>query len=116
MQLLGEPQRHGPDERPETPRRERHVGLQQPVEGKQRLVEDHIVEVVGRQPGLLEAIGDGVAGEGRIVLAAAEPLLLGCGHDVSVDYQRGSGVVVEGGDPEDGGHREAITSRNGCSS
>ena len=52
---------------------------------------------------------DGVAGEVVVVLLSGEPLLLGRRRDAPVDHQRGGGVVVEGGDPENGGQPRLIS-------
>src|SRR5205823_7643075 len=67
-----------------------------------------VVDLGGGQARLGQAVVDGVAGETVVVLGAGEALLLGGGHDLAVHHQGGGGVVVEGRDPEDGGHLSII--------
>ena len=79
------------------------VGGQDPAQHCQRLlVEHHGLKVPGTDPGDGQAGLDGVHGEVGIVLAAAEPLLLGGGHHPAIDAQRGCGVVVVAANAEDG--------------
>ena len=50
--------------------RERQIGLEQALEFQERLVvEDDVVDVVERDAGLVEAIGDRVLGKAGIALA-----------------------------------------------
>ena len=101
-QLLLEPERDGHAERRKAPGREGEIALQQPLELEEGLVvERHIIHLAQADPGRLEAIGDGRAGEARIVLPAAETLLLGGGNDQAVLDERRRAVVVESGDAED---------------
>ena len=97
--------RHGQAEAAEPGRGVGQVGLQQPLELGQRLVvEGDVVEVVGGEPGLAQAVGDRPGRESRVVLLPGEPLLLGGGDDPAVDDQGGGAVVVECGDTQDRGH------------
>ena len=105
VELLLRPQRHELQERPEAARRVRQVGLQQALELQERLVvEADVVELLGRDAGLVEAVADGVDRERVVVLAAGEPLLLRRRDDVAVDDERRRRVVVEGRDAEDRRH------------
>ena len=108
VQLLAEPDRHRLGERPQADRREREVGLEQPVELQDRLViEGDEVEVARRDACRAQAVVDGPGREVGVVLLAGEALLLRRGDDLPVPQQGGGGVVVEGGDAEDvGGHGE----------
>ena len=68
------------------------------------VVEADVVDLRGRQATLLEAVGDGAAGELVVVLLAGEPLFLRRRHDAAVDDQGGGRVVIVGGDAENGAH------------
>ena len=52
-------------------------------------------------PASLQAEVDGVRRKAGVVLVAREALLFGGGDQDAVLQQRGGGVVVEAGDPED---------------
>ena len=83
-------------------RREREIGLEQPLELEERLVvERDVVDFRGPRAGGLQARLDGVMREARVVLLAREALLLRRRRDLAVDDQRRRGVVVIGGDAED---------------
>src|SRR5665811_1973545 len=76
-QFLPQPERDRHLERAEPARRQRDVGLQQPLEFEKRLVVEHdMVKLVGRNAGLRKAIGDGVVRKRGVVLAAGKTLLL----------------------------------------
>ena len=108
-QLLLDPHRHRLAERRKAARRERQVGLDQPIELEERLVvEGDVVDRIERQPGLCQAIVDGMRGKPRVMLLAAESFLLGGSDDVAIDDERGGRVVVEGREAENGGHRISI--------
>ncbi len=47
-------------------------------------------------------------GNSLVVLLAGEALFLRRGDDLAVDDERGGGVVVEGGDAENRGHRPIL--------
>ncbi len=84
-------------------RGDRHQRGHDPLEREQGVVvEDDRGEVARLDEGLAEAVVDGAPGEPRVVLAAGEALLLGRGHDLAVADDRRGGVVVEGGDAQDG--------------
>ncbi len=53
---------------------------------------------------LVEQIGEGLLGEGGVVLVAREALLLRGGDEFAVDDESRGAVVVEGRDAHDGGH------------
>src|SRR6185503_17889648 len=101
-QLLLQPQRHGHAEGVEAARREGEVGLEQPLELQERLVvRGGVVDVGQLDAGLAEAVVDRLLREGRVVLLAGEALFLSGGNELAVLDQRGSAVVIEGGDPQD---------------
>src|SRR6202012_3484105 len=80
-QLFLQPQRDSQPERAKTTRRGRQIRLQQPLElYKWLLVEHHVVEIGGLQPGLVEAIADRARGKPRVVLDAGKTLLLRRGN------------------------------------
>ena len=107
-QLFLQPQRDRHLERAEAARRQRDIGLQQPLEFEERLVVEHdVVERVHRGARLRKTRRDGVVREGRVVLLAGEALLLRGGDDAAVLDQRRGAVVIEGGNPEDA-HRLRI--------
>ncbi len=58
-------------------------------------------DVLRRDSALAENVVDGVPRVARVVLHAAEPLLLGGGDDPPVLDEARRGVVVPGGDAED---------------
>ena len=114
MQLLTKPQGHGLEKRTKSSRRVGQVGLENSLELQEGLVvETDVVELVRLQPCLLQAVADGVDRKAVVVLDAREALLLGGGHDLAIDDQSGSRVVVEGRDTEDGGHRESFSAARG---
>ena len=101
-ELLVDPERHGLAEGPERAGEGRDVGREHPLELQQRLVvEAHGVELLGADAALAQDVLHGPAGEVGVVLLAAEPLLLAGGDDLAVAEDRGGGVVVEAGQPED---------------
>ena len=101
MQFLPEPHWHGLQEALEARRRVGKVRLDQSIEFQQGfVVKTHIVELRGGQPRLLETEGNGIRRERLVVLLPGEAFLLGCRHDLAVHHQRGSGVMVEGGDAQ----------------
>src|SRR5690606_38221299 len=69
------------------------------------VVEDDVVDLVQRGARLLEAVGQRLRREARVVLAPREALFLRGGDDAAVLDQRGGAVVVVGRDAEDAGHR-----------
>lgn len=102
-QFLAQPQRHGHHEGFEALGRGAEIGLQDAPELEGGLVvERHGVDgVPGGEPGLGEAVADGVDGEAGVVLLAREAFLLGGGDDLAVAHEAGGGVVVVGADSED---------------
>src|SRR5262249_36638057 len=66
------------------------------------LVEDDVVDVRERDAPLLQDEVDGETREPGVVLDAAEALLLRGRDQLAVLHQGGRGVVVVGGEPEDG--------------
>ena len=100
-QLLLEPQRDRHLERAEAARRQRDIGLQQPLEFEKRLVVEHdMVKTVGGNSRLCETIGNGVVWKRSIVLFSGKALLLRRGDDPAVLDQRRGAVVVEGRNTE----------------
>jgi len=101
-QLLPHPQRHAHQEELESTRRVRDVGLQQPLELQERLVvERHVVDLLGGDARLAQAVFDRMRRESMVVLLACEAFLLRRGDDHAVANQRGGAIVIEGGDPQD---------------
>ncbi len=101
-QLFLEPHRQRHAERLEAARREREVGLEQPLELQERLVVEYdVVDGVELDAGLGEAIVHGVLRIARVMLLAGEALLLRRRDDLAVLDQRGCAVVVERRDAEE---------------
>ena len=95
-QLLADPQRQGHAERGKSGRREHQIRFEQAFEFQERLVvKHHRVQLGGVQSACFQAIADGMRGETRVVLFAAEALFLGRGHDLAIHHQRGRAVVIE---------------------
>ena len=104
-EFLADPEGQGLAERPEAGGRIRQIGLEESLELQQGLVvKPHPVEVGRRDPGLGQAVFDGLRREPRVVLLAGEAFFLRGGHDPAVDHQRRGRVVIEGRDAEDGRH------------
>jgi len=83
-------------------RRAGEVRLQEALELEERLVvEADRVHLVGPDAADLQAGGNRVAGELRVVLDAGETLLLGGRDDLAVPHEAGGGVVVPRTDSED---------------
>ena len=104
--LLAQPFRGSVPKRLPAAGREGEIGGREPAELQVRsLVEDHGVELVEVDPGLVEAVAHGTGGEGGVLLHAREALLLRGGEEAAVlDVGRGA-VVVEGRDPENTPYR-----------
>src|SRR5687768_4203015 len=101
-QLLLDPERQCHREAAVAPWCEGKIRLQQPLEFDERLVvEDNKIDVAEPDLRVVEAIAHGVGRKTRVVLAAAESLLLRRRDDLSVDDQHGSAVVIERGQTED---------------
>src|SRR6266699_3927228 len=99
-QLLGQPQRKGRRKAREPARRERHVGLEQPIEFEERLlIEDDVIKSGGSNVTLLEAIAQRIPGKTGIVFDAAESLFLCGGHDLAVAHESRGAVVIVGRQP-----------------
>src|SRR4029453_10755068 len=104
-ELVFQPDRHGGEERSKSARRDAEVLLEQALELEQRLVvEADVVELASRQARLTEAVGRGPSGKPGVVLLAGEALFLRGRNDLAVPHHAGGGVVVEGGEAEDGRH------------
>ena len=100
-QLFLDPDRHGPLEGAQAPRREGHVGFKQALELEEGLVvEGDVVDVLEFEAGFGQTIGDCVRGKALVVLSAREALLLRGRDDPAVDDEGGGAVVIEGGEPE----------------
>ena len=85
----------------EAPRREREIGLEQPLELQERLVvEGDEVDVAPRDAGLRAGNSAARSRESRVVLLAGEALFLRGGDDLAVAHERGGAVVIERRDPE----------------
>ena len=99
--LFAQPDRDRHLKGPQSPRGERDIGLQQPLELQKRLVvENDGVEIGKTAPRLLQAIVDRGERKAGIVFFLAEPFFLGCTDDSSVRDNRGSAVVVQRRDAE----------------
>jgi len=75
--------------------------MENTVELQERLfVEGDEIQIGNADPSLLEAIVNGITGEGGIVFFPGESLFLGSGNDLAIlDEARGA-VVIKGGEPE----------------
>ena len=101
-QFFAQPQRNGHIEGGESPRREGQIGLQKPFELEERLVvEGNVIDAAEPRSGVLQAVGNGVGREARIVFPAGEALLLGGGGDTAILDERRGAIVIEGRDAED---------------
>ena len=73
------------------------IGLQQPVEGQQRLVvEPDVIDLVEGDPSGVETVRRRLGRKARVVLLPGESLLLGSRDDLTIPHQRGRAVVIEG--------------------
>ena len=81
-----------------------HVGELLPQVGLRILVDGHVLDLRQSDPGLGEAVADGLARKARPVLDAAEALLLGRRDDLAIADEAGGGIAVERVDAEDRGH------------
>ena len=105
VQLVLEPQGHGQAEAAEAGGGIGEVGLEEAFElGERLVVEGDVVEFVGGEACLAQAIGDGLGREGRIVLDPGESLLLGGGDDPAVDDEGGGAIMIECGETQDRRH------------
>ena len=92
-------------ERPKANGGKGQVGFQQPLEFQKRLVvEADVIELLGPQPGLFQAVIDGLLRKVVVVFVAGEAFLLRGGNDLAVDHQRRGRVVVKSRDAENGNH------------
>src|SRR3954465_11421562 len=115
-QLFLQPERDRHLEGAEAARRQRDIGLQQPLELQEWLVVEHdMVERLHGDAGFGKAGSDGVVWKRRVVLLPREALLLRGGDDAAVLDQRRGAVVIEGGDTEDA-HRgpKSVLVRTAC--
>ena len=100
MELLPQPEGQGGPEGAVAAGDVGQVGPEQALEAPHRLlVVGDVVQARWSEPSLLQAVGGGPGGKGRVVLDPAEALLLGRGHHPPVDHQGRGRVVVEGGYP-----------------
>jgi hypothetical protein len=101
-QLVLQPDGQRGRERPEAARRERKIGLEQPLELQERLVvERDVVDVCRAQTAFLQAVGDRLRGKARIVPDAGETFLLRRRDQLAVDREACGRVVVVRRQPED---------------
>src|SRR5437667_1487832 len=101
-ELLAEPQGKGLEVRPETSRRVRGVGFEQPDELHERLlVEANQIDLVYSDAALAQAVRDRMRRKACVVLLAREPLFLSGGNDVAVDKEACGRVVVVSRNSED---------------
>ncbi len=108
LDLVGDPElltrerRHRRRERADALGADAQVRLEQTDERGDRLVVVHDrVDAFGADVAALHAVRDRALRERGVVLLASEALLLGRGHELAVDDERGGRVVVERADPED---------------
>ena len=105
VQLVLEPERHGPAKAAKPAGRIGQIGLEQPFEfGEGLVVERDVIQVARRKPGLPQTIAGRLGRECRIMLDPGESLFLGRTDDPAVDHQRRRAVVVKRGDPQNRGH------------
>jgi len=100
-QLFLEPERDRHLERAKSARRQRDVGLEQPLEFEKRLVIEHdMIEFRGCHACLVKTVGDRVVRKRGIVLASRETLFLDRGDDPAVSDQRRRAIVIKCGNAE----------------
>src|SRR5438067_6909317 len=100
-QLFLQPQRNRHLEGAEAERRQRDIGLEQPLEFQERLVIEHDMVDVGKLCARgFQAIADRMHRKRWIVLLAREAFFLRGSDNATVLDQRGGAVVVEGGNAE----------------
>ena len=100
-QLFLQPQRNRHLEGAETCRRQRDIGLEQPLEFQERLVVENDMVDVGKPCARgFQTVADRMHRKRRIVLLAREAFFLRGRFDAAVLDQRGCAVVIEGGDAE----------------
>ena len=98
-ELLLDPQRHCNLERSKAARSIGEIGLQQALELDERLFEENdMVDAVEIDLCRIQTIADGLVGKARIMLLAAEALLLSRCDSAAVLDKSGRTVVVEGRD------------------
>lgn len=86
VEFLPQPDRHRFAKRSIPERRPRKIGFQQTLEFPKRLVvEADIVQLLGRQSGLCQAVIDGMLRKSVVVLPAGKPFLLRSCNQFSVD-------------------------------
>ena len=97
VQFLFQPERHGHQERCPTSRDKRQVSLQQPLKFQYGfVVKYYVIQVFGRNSGLLQAPLHGLMWKTMIVLHTREALLLHCRNNNSILDQASGAVMIKG--------------------
>ena len=105
VELILEPKRHRQPKAAKARWRVSQVGLQQPVELRQRLViKGNTIQVLRLESCLAQTICDGVCRKAGVMFPAGEPLLLSRGDDIAIHYQRRGAVMIESRYAENCGH------------
>ena len=97
VELFLDPKRTGKQVGPESTRHYPKVCLENPLELEQWLVvKADVVQLIGAKARFPEAVLNRMDRKRLVVLLARESLLLCGSHDLTVDNQRGGGIVIEG--------------------
>src|SRR5271155_1514446 len=100
-QLLPQPRWNRHSERSKAVWREGEISFEQTLEFQEWLVvEDNTIDALSTDAGFHEAELDGAPRKSRVVLPAAESLLLDRGDDLAVRKQGSRAVVIERGQAE----------------
>src|SRR6185503_14619397 len=95
-QFLACPERHRHLEGAQASRGEGQIRLQETLEFQKRLVvKDDVIDVLKTYPAFGQTVCHGVVGEARVVLLAAEALLLGSGHNIAIANKSGCAVMIK---------------------
>ena len=109
VKLLFQPKGQRLSKRKVSLRGECQIGFDQPFEfGKWFVIEPHIVQLLCRDPRLMQTEIDCMFWKRRIMFLSREPLFLGCRNDLTIHHQRSSRIMIEGGYSENRCHQRAL--------
>ena len=98
VQLVPEPQGHGQAEAPKAGRGIGQIRLQEPFElGQGLIIEGYVIELVGAEPPLAQAISNRLRREARIMLDPGKPFLLSGRDDPTIVDQRRGAIMIKSG-------------------